>query len=150
MSAIQRDLSARQQIPSLQVFRGLAALAVVVHHAALSTDAFVHRLPVWAFGLFEFGLLGVDFFFVLSGFIIMHAHQGDARSPNAARSYAIKRLTRIFPAYLPIGIGVLVLYALLPGFLQQAGASSVGSVLSFCFLQMTRLHCQWRGRWCMS
>lgn len=32
---------AKSEIGSLQVFRGLAALAVVAHHAAVSTQAFV-------------------------------------------------------------------------------------------------------------
>ena len=36
----------KKLIDSLQVFCGLAALAVVAHHTALSVDAFVHSLPL--------------------------------------------------------------------------------------------------------
>jgi hypothetical protein len=61
---------AKPQIQSLQVFRGLAALAVVLHHASVSTGAFVADVPAWAMSVFGLGYLGVDFFFVLSGFII--------------------------------------------------------------------------------
>ena len=67
---------AKELINSLQVFRGIAALAVVAHHAALSTDAFVQSLPGGWLRVFDLGAFGVDFFFVLSGFIIMHAHRG--------------------------------------------------------------------------
>lgn len=47
---------AKPQIQSLQVFRGLAALAVVAHHATLSTGAFVAVMPAWAVSLFGLGL----------------------------------------------------------------------------------------------
>ena len=76
---------AKQIINSLQVFRGMAALAVVAHHAALSTDAFVQSMPEGWQRLFDLGALGVDFFFVLSGFIIMHAHRGEVGNPYKFR-----------------------------------------------------------------
>ena len=107
---------ARPQIQSLQVFRGLAALAVVAHHAVLSTDAFVGKVPEVLAQILLMGYLGVDFFFVLSGFIIMYAHFADEGTGPAVRRYAFKRLVRIFPAYLPISLALIFLYAALPGF----------------------------------
>lgn len=101
-------------ILSLQVFRGLAALSVVGHHAALSTDAFVQRLPAGWMALFDLGALGVDFFFVLSGFIIMHSHRNEAGNGQAVGAYIYKRLARIFPAYWPVGLAVLGLHLVLP------------------------------------
>ncbi len=112
---------AKTEIRSLQVFRGLAALAVVAHHAAVSTVAFVGFVPGTAQSVFGLGYLGVDFFFVLSGFIIMYAHMGDERSPATVRRYAFKRLVRIFPAYLPISISLIALYATMPGFSASGG-----------------------------
>ena len=42
----------KPQIHSLQVFRGLAALAVAPHHAVLSTEAFIGKvLDTLAHGL---------------------------------------------------------------------------------------------------
>lgn len=104
----------KAQIRSLQVFRGLAAMAVVAHHAALSTEAFIGHMPEALSLLFSFGLLGVDFFFVLSGFIIMHAHMEDDRTGTTLKRYAAKRVTRIFPAYWPVGAGMIALYEALP------------------------------------
>ena len=112
---------AKSSIQSLQVFRGFAALSVVAHHAGLSTEAFVGTMPTAVSELLVFGLLGVDFFFVLSGFIIMYAHFDDERGTTTVKRYAFKRLTRIFPAYWPVGLGLLVLYASLPGLSAGGG-----------------------------
>jgi exopolysaccharide production protein ExoZ len=108
-------------INSFQVFRGLAALAVLVHHAAISTSAFVGAVPDAWLRLFDLGALGVDFFFVLSGFIIMHAHMPEGGKAAAIKPYLIKRLARIFPAYWPIGLTMLVLYLTMPGLSSSAG-----------------------------
>ena len=114
---------AKPQIHSLQVFRGLAALAVAAHHAVLSTEAFIGKVPDVLAKVLGMGYLGVDFFFVLSGFIIMYAHMGDEGALSAVRRYSFKRLVRVFPAYLPISIALIALYAWLPGFSASADRS---------------------------
>lgn len=119
-------------INGLQVFRGLAALSVVAFHADVSTTAFVGSTPDGLHAILSHGYLGVDFFFVLSGFIIMHAHQDDAHAAPAARRYTLKRLARIFPPYWPVGIAMLVLYTLMPGVSASGGREF--SVLSSLLL----------------
>lgn len=114
---------AKFQIQSLQLFRGFAALAVVAHHTALSTGAFVGALPEPLATWLGMGFLGVDFFFVLSGFIIMFAHMDDASTAASIKRYAFKRLTRIYPAYLPVGVGLIVLYVAMPD-LSAAGGGA--------------------------
>jgi exopolysaccharide production protein ExoZ len=102
-------------IHGLQVFRGCAAFSVVLHHSVLSTNAFVGTLPLQLSTLLNLGFLGVDFFFVLSGFIIMHSHLSDKPTRTAATAYAFKRITRVFPAYWPVGLAMALAYSLLPG-----------------------------------
>ncbi|MEQ1779391.1 MAG: acyltransferase [Nitrosomonas sp.] len=119
-------------IQSLQVFRGLAALAVVAHHGVISTNAFVGLVPAHIVSVLGGGYLGVDFFFVLSGFIIMYTHMSDTPSIVNVRRYVLKRLVRIFPPYLPLSIGMLLLYAALPGFSESGGRDY--SLLSSLFL----------------
>ncbi|HEY0205673.1 MAG TPA: acyltransferase [Acetobacteraceae bacterium] len=53
--------------PALTGLRGIAAVLVVMHHASLHLGAV--DLP-WAGGLLRNGYLGVDLFFVLSGFVM--------------------------------------------------------------------------------
>jgi len=96
-------------IQSLQAGRGLAALAVVLHHADIAGHDFgrgsIHS------PLLAHGYLGVDFFFVLSGFIIYHSTAGADRS---AKQYAWARLRRVYLPYLPIGVGMALLYVVFP------------------------------------
>ena len=104
----------KNNINSLQYGRALAALAVVAHHSCLATTAFVERPPYLVEAVLRRGYLGVDFFFVLSGFIIMHAHMNDARTGLAAVEYIKKRLRRIYVPYLPVSIFMILLYLLIP------------------------------------
>lgn len=86
-------------LKTLQSGRGLAALAVCAFHLSIAFgDKRYGGAPV--FGQFTaFGNLGVDFFFVLSGFIIMFAHERDLGQPQALRTYALKRFIRLYPIY---------------------------------------------------
>jgi peptidoglycan/LPS O-acetylase OafA/YrhL len=71
-------------LKSLQACRAAAAILVVLYH----TSHGIFRLPRYfehkPFGpVFDFGFAGVDFFFVLSGFIMMHVHAADIGRPSA-------------------------------------------------------------------
>jgi peptidoglycan/LPS O-acetylase OafA/YrhL len=59
-------------------------------------------------------MYGVDYFFVLSGFIILNAHFDDSRTVGALKSYVFKRLNRIYVPYLPVGLVVIAAYLALP------------------------------------
>jgi exopolysaccharide production protein ExoZ len=87
------------KLSGVQTARGVAALTVVLYHAtrALSLPQYLGYIP---FGnSLGFGHAGVDFFFVLSGFIIMHAHTADIGRPERLYRYMWRRVTRIYPVY---------------------------------------------------
>jgi peptidoglycan/LPS O-acetylase OafA/YrhL len=100
---------------SLQAGRAIAALMVVVHHANIATAAFVGPVPTRAASIFDLGYLGVDFFFVLSGFIIYYTTAGLEPTAASTAAFARKRLTRIFVPYWPIGVGLAVAYMAMAG-----------------------------------
>jgi exopolysaccharide production protein ExoZ len=102
-------------IAVLQAGRAIAALAVVVLHSRASTATFVAPVPGWFDAAAGYGYLGVDFFFVLSGFIIFYANAGRTERPGWRRRFARSRLIRIFVPYLPVGLGLALLYTLFPG-----------------------------------
>ena len=113
---------APNRLLGLQVGRGLAALMVVIFHAgrSLALPQYVGTNPFG--GLFVFGHAGVDFFFVLSGFIITHVHYADLGRPDRLKRYIWRRFTRIFPIYWAVSAIYFVLGTMAPNAAQRLGA----------------------------
>jgi len=98
-------------INTLQAGRFIAAMAVVFHHAVIGVAAFVDTPPRPVQLFLDYGYLGVDFFFVLSGFII---HYTMNLKPRPAHRFALDRFGRIFLPYWPIALTLALAYTLLP------------------------------------
>ncbi len=117
----------------LQVFRGLAAMAVLFFHLAVLL--FEKAGAPLAAG-FVPGQSGVDFFFVLSGFIICHAHRNDIGKPERLKRYGWKRFRRIYPLYFLMTLAMLPLY--LFGFGNSGSKLSTGVIVkSFLLFPQT-------------
>lgn len=84
---------------SIQAARGFAALMVAVFHFTRLMQPEQYWGQVAFGGVFGFGHAGVDFFFVLSGFIICHAHGRDIGRPAALPGFAWRRASRVYPLY---------------------------------------------------
>jgi exopolysaccharide production protein ExoZ len=82
----------------IQILRGLAAALVVFHHSLEESLAISSQIaPEW---IIRLGACGVDIFFVISGFIIYSVTYGrDARNPEKASRFLLKRFIRIYPLY---------------------------------------------------
>lgn len=102
---------------SIQACRGIAALLVVLYH--LNTEIF-HRPKYFSgqpFGsIFDFGHSGVEFFFVLSGFIIVFAHGRDVGRVDQIPRYLWRRFQRIYPIYWVVLVGIVSIYSVVPSF----------------------------------
>ena len=94
---------------SLQAGRAIAAVFVVLFHlgGAIAAEKYFD-LPFFSVP-FSFGASGVEFFFVLSGFIILTAHRQDVFKPNKLWRYFQKRVVRIYPTYWIIFLVVFIL-----------------------------------------
>jgi peptidoglycan/LPS O-acetylase OafA/YrhL len=86
----------------LDGLRGVAVLMVIVwHYFGQTMQGSVYwldklgKLLIWT-------RTGVDMFFVLSGFLITYKLLKDKLKPNFIKDYWIKRIVRIWPAYLLI------------------------------------------------
>ena len=91
----------RREIKALTALRGVAAMAVVLQH--YSATAAMHA-DGWIPSLFPHGYMAVDFFFVLSGFIMSYTYLADfeARGMKAYLPFLWKRVARIFPLSLTV------------------------------------------------
>lgn len=79
--------------------RGLAAVAVAFYHTHLILGQHDRSASGLLAAVTTRGWLGVNFFFVLSGFIIMYAHARDIGRPARAGRYIWRRFSRVYPVY---------------------------------------------------
>jgi len=96
----------------LQAGRGLAAISVAAFHLSgtMSLDRYGGEAIFRDYT--RHGFRGVDFFFILSGFIILFAHHRDIGVPAAWKEYAYRRFVRVYPVYWLYTAGFCVLLAL--------------------------------------
>lgn len=82
-----------RRIPELDGLRGIAILLVMMFH--LTPVA----IPLFAAYFVQAGWLGVDLFFVLSGYLITGILVDSAGEPGYYRNFILRRTLRIFPLY---------------------------------------------------
>ncbi|MDV3134463.1 acyltransferase [Mycobacterium sp. 29Ha] len=99
-----------ERVSSLTGVRAVAALLVMLTHAAYTTGKYTHGYIGLVWSRAE---IGVPIFFVLSGFLLFSpwvkaAATGDA--PPSVRRYAWHRVRRIMPAYVVTVLAAYLLY----------------------------------------
>ena len=85
---------------ALDGVRGLAILLVVSDHLSVVTL----ENPSWIGKLLQSGYLGVDLFFVLSGFLITMGLLKTRGQPGYLRNFYLRRAARIMPLYYAVMI----------------------------------------------
>lgn len=92
----------------LDSWRGIAAMFVAAFH--FPVNGFVHGTA-----LVRHSWLFVDFFFVLSGFVIAHALRDGLADTSAFRAFMVRRLGRVYPLYAVILFAFVALEAVHAG-----------------------------------
>jgi peptidoglycan/LPS O-acetylase OafA/YrhL len=100
---------ARTEVPELNGLRALAALAVMLCHAKTVFDhaRWATVVARWA----RSGWLGVDLFFVLSGYLLTRGLYELREGPHYYRRFYARRVARIFPLYYLYLAGVFAVAA---------------------------------------
>ncbi len=120
MAVETRTVPTRDRWERVDQLRGLAALAVVVCHLAVSGYREAPNLDggpwPWLALLLGFGYLGVPFFFVISGFCIHLPHaralarEGSSAPAPRWRHFFARRFWRLYPPYLAALVVALALW----------------------------------------
>lgn len=93
-------------VPALDAIRGIAILLVMVHHLGVMvpTNALERAFD----SATHLGRVGVDLFFVLSGFLITGILLDTKGRPHYFRNFYVRRVLRIFPLYYAIVVFCLL------------------------------------------
>ena len=104
---------------NIQALRGIAALLVLFHHSLPHFKAMNISNIVFE-SIAKFGFLGVDIFFVISGFVMAKTTIGKPQNLNASVQFILKRFLRIFLGFWPIMLLALIYYYLFnPSYLDN-------------------------------
>jgi peptidoglycan/LPS O-acetylase OafA/YrhL len=124
----------RPVMPELNTVRGIAVLMVFLFHAFEDFTPAARHLPAWErvfLSVFGLGWMGVNLFFVLSGFLITGILLGSVSRPHYYSRFYRRRALRILPAYYLLLV-VLVLVGRISFVRQHTSLAFAG--LSFVYL----------------
>src|SRR3569833_1234402 len=124
-----------QRLDGLQMLRFFAAFAVLLEHVmhealsfGIAPDSLISRLEPVDFGV------GVDVFFVISGFIMLHISADKFGRPGAASDFLLRRIVRLVPLYWLFTLAMLAAMLLVPGQLAHTRLDPAHILASFGFI----------------
>jgi peptidoglycan/LPS O-acetylase OafA/YrhL len=100
-----------RRLDALQGVRGIAALLVVVAHSVENFNE-VEGETTRSFLADACGILGVNTFFVISGFLMIYVHGDEFGQSKAPRNYYSRRMARILPLYWAFTLVYAIRYIL--------------------------------------
>jgi len=119
-------LESKPRYEVLDGLRGVAALMVIVFHC------FETYVPTFGTQIVNHGYLGVDFFFVLSGFVIGYAYD-DRWDRMTTWGYFKRRLTRLHPMVIAGTVVGAALFFFSGSYFPQT-LSTPGWKFALCFI----------------
>ena len=103
---LDQDFITPGRFRELDGFRGLAAFTVVIYHLGVPATQNYPRTAPSPYDI-PLGELGIQLFFIISGFVILLS----AIKSGSALKFAVSRFSRIYPTYwFALGVSALVYF----------------------------------------
>jgi peptidoglycan/LPS O-acetylase OafA/YrhL len=88
----------------------------------------------YSFSVPKFGMAGVDLFFVISGFVMVHTTYDSFEQPGASRSFLLRRFVRVVPLYWFYTTALVMLLAFVPALFKSIRFQWDNVISSYLFL----------------
>jgi peptidoglycan/LPS O-acetylase OafA/YrhL len=125
----------------IDALRGIAAFAVLFHHLMHNSIMGVplqRIVPAFITEINRYSALGVQIFFVLSGFVIAHSLRDNPLTGRSIGNFILRRQLRLDPTYWLIIVLALCLHRVelaMPGLVTDPMPSFQEILLNFFYLQ---------------
>jgi peptidoglycan/LPS O-acetylase OafA/YrhL len=129
----------KKHLTALTGVRFFAAMAVIAYHFSLNNSS---ALPPFLYAIIHQGSIAVNFFFVLSGFILVYNYFGKSVEPTR---FWTARFARIYPVYL------FAFIISIPSYLEKlpdTSTNTIGGVLVQMATEVTLLQAWWPWNGC--
>jgi exopolysaccharide production protein ExoZ len=134
------------RLDAVQILRAVAALAVTFAHTVVpvadlaASQQMPNPLPGAAMAN---GAIGVDLFFVISGFMMVYTTWDDFGEPRASGRFFLRRLLRIAPLYWLATCALMLYWIPLGTSMKQEGVDVTSLITSFLFIFHQRPNGVW-------
>ena len=126
------------KIKNIQALRGVAVLLIVLFHL-LSVEKKYGGAQTILPDFFQFGMFGVDLFFVISGFVMVTVTRGKFGRPGQAFTFLYHRISRIYPLYWFYSLLVLAIFLLQPTLVNSSQGNQANLLASFLLLPQQQM-----------
>jgi peptidoglycan/LPS O-acetylase OafA/YrhL len=121
------------KLQNVQALRGVAVLSVVFFHLIIIEKKYggiQTVLPNWL----QFGMFGVDLFFVISGFVMVTVTRGEFQNTKNALLFLYHRTSRIYPLYWVYTTLALIVFLIRPAWVNSSQGNQVNLLASYLLL----------------
>lgn len=122
-----------RKLQNIQALRGVAVLSVVLFHLVIVEKKY-GGIKSFLPDFFNFGMFGVDLFFVISGFVMITVTRGKFQSIKEAIRFLYHRASRIYPLYWVYSVLVLLVFLFNPLLVNSSQGNQVDILASFLLL----------------
>lgn len=120
----------KSKIYNIQALRGIAVLLVVLYHIIAVEKKYNSEFIILP-DVFKLGTIGVDIFFIISGFIMVIVTSNYHKNFNKYLKFMYSRLSRIYPLYWFFSLLIVPVLFLKPEWVNSSQVGEVDLVSSF-------------------